>query len=150
MLRLVAGDARLRHVQIRADLAGELPPVLADRTQLQQVLLNLIVNGMDAMEDTPEPSRQLTVKTGLNDGGSIEVAVSDRGCGIAPDDVGRLFEPFFTTKKEGMGLGLSIAQSIITASRGRIWAESNSGGGTTFRFSLPAARADSGHLSSVE
>jgi two-component system sensor kinase FixL len=144
VLRLVAGDARLRHIQIRADLAGELPPVLADRTQLQQVLLNLIVNGMDAMGDVPEPARQLAVRTNSNDGSSIEVTVADRGSGIPADDRERLFEPFFTTKTEGLGLGLSIAQSIITAYRGRIWAESNSDGGTTFRFSLPAAQPDAG------
>jgi PAS domain S-box-containing protein len=142
VLRLVAGDARLRHVQIRSELANELPPVLGDRTQLQQVLLNLIVNGMDAMESTPERSRHLTVQTRLNDGGGIEVAVTDRGCGIAPDDLEHLFEPFFTTRKEGMGLGLSIAQSIITAYGGRIWAENNADGGTTFRFSVPGVRTE--------
>jgi len=143
VLRLVAADARQRHVQIQAELAGELPPVLADRTQLQQVLLNLIVNGMDAMEGTPEASRRLRVLTKRDDGGGIEVAVTDHGCGIPAGDLQRLFEPFFTTRKEGMGLGLSIAQSIITAYHGRIWAEDNPAGGTTFRFSIPAAGAES-------
>jgi two-component system sensor kinase FixL len=137
VLRLVAGDARIRHVEIRTELAGELPPVLGDRTQLQQVLLNLIVNGMDAMEGTPEPSRHLTVQTRPSDDGGIEVAVTDHGCGIASDDLERLFEPFFTTRKEGMGLGLSIAHSIIAAYRGRLWAENNVDGGATFRFRVP-------------
>ena len=86
VLRLVAGDARKRHVQIRTELARELPPVFGDRTQLQQVLLNLIVNGMDAMQSTPELSRHLSVQTKSNGDGGIEVAVEDGGRGIAPDD----------------------------------------------------------------
>ena len=137
---LVAGDARKRHVQLRTELAGELPQVLGDRTQLQQVLLNLIVNGMDAMDGTAEESRHLSVQTKRAGDDGIEVSVRDRGCGIATDDLPRLFEPFFTTRNEGMGLGLSIAQSIVTAHRGRIWAESNPDGGMSFHFTLPAAR----------
>jgi len=140
VLRLVAVDARKRHVQIRSELAEGLPRVFGDRTQLQQVLLNLIVNGMDAMEGNPDAARQLSVCTEANRDGGIHVAVQDRGCGILPNNSDSLFNPFFSTKKEGMGLGLSIAQSIISAHHGRIWAENNANGaGATFHFSLPAA-----------
>jgi len=113
-------------------------PVVGDRTQLQQVFLNLILNGMDAMEATPEDSRLLSVRT-MRGARGIEVAVADCGSGIAPADEERLFEPFFTTRKEGVGLGLSISQSIVATHRGRIWAESNPGGGTTFHVSIPLA-----------
>jgi signal transduction histidine kinase len=147
VLRLVAGDARKRHVQIRTELAQDLPLVFGDRTQLQQVLLNLIVNGMDAMQSTPEPARHLSVQTKSNGDGGIEVAVEDGGRGIVPDDSRRLFEPFFTTREEGMGIGLSIAQSIIAAHRGRIWAENNANGGATFHFTVPAAQDQAGRES---
>jgi PAS domain S-box-containing protein len=141
VFRFVAADARKRHVQIRTDLAPGLPLVIGDRTQLQQVLLNLIVNAMDAMQDTPERSRYLSVRTESNGNGGIDVAVEDSGSGIPPGDLRRLFEPFFTTGIEGMGLGLTIAQSIIAAHHGRIWAENNPDGGATFHFSIPAAQS---------
>jgi PAS domain S-box-containing protein len=147
VFRFVAADARKRHVQIRSDLAPGLPLVIGDRTQLQQVLLNLIVNGMDAMQDTSEGSRYLSVRTQSNGKDGIEVAVEDCGSGIPPGDLRRLFEPFFTTGIEGMGLGLAIAQSIIAAHNGRIWAENNSGGGATFHFSIPAAQGQTGRRS---
>jgi two-component system, LuxR family, sensor kinase FixL len=138
VLRLAAGDVSRRHVEIRRKFARGLSLVLGDRGHLQQVLLNLIFNGMDAMKDTPEGARQLTVQTRSNSQGSVELAVTDCGCGIAPDRMPRLFESFFTTKKDGMGLGLSIARSIIEAHQGRIWAENNSGGGATFHITLLA------------
>jgi two-component system, LuxR family, sensor kinase FixL len=147
VFRFVAGDARKRHVQIQTDLAPGLPLVSGDRTQLQQVLLNLIVNGMDAMQDMPEGSRSLSVRTALNGNGGIDVAVEDCGSGLPPGDLRRLFEPFFTTGIEGMGLGLTIAQSIIAAHHGRIWAENNPGGGATFHFSIPAAQSLTGRRS---
>ncbi len=147
VFRFVAADARKRHVQIRSDLAPGLPLVIGDRTQLQQVLLNLIVNGMDAMQDIPEGSRSLSVRTVSNGHGGIDVAVEDCGSGIPPADLRRLFEPFFTTGIEGMGLGLTIAQSIIAAHHGRIWAENNPRGGATFHFSIPAAESQTGRRS---
>lgn len=139
VLRLVTGDALRRRIQIRKEFAPGLPLVFGDRVHLQQVLLNLIVNGMDAMANTPEPARRLTVQTKAN-GAGAEVAVADCGHGIAPDKMPRIFESFFTTKKDGMGLGLSIARSIIEAHRGRIWAESNFCGGATFHFTVRAAQ----------
>jgi two-component system sensor kinase FixL len=103
---------------------------------LQQVLLNLVLNGMEAMSGAPG-ERRLTVRTGVNENGSAEIAVSDAGPGIPPERLPRLFEPFFSTKKEGMGLGLSIARSLVQAHGGQLWAENNPGGGATFRFTLP-------------
>jgi PAS domain S-box-containing protein len=137
VLRLVAGDAQLRHVQIRRDLTPGLSPVFGDQVHLQQVLLNLIVNGMDAMDDVPETMRLLDVRTGQNADRYVEISVADRGHGIAPEQISQIFELFFTTKRNGMGLGLSIARSIIEAHRGRLWVESNSDGGVTFRFTVP-------------
>jgi two-component system sensor kinase FixL len=144
VFRFVAADARKRQVQIRTDLAPGLPLVFGDRTQLQQVLLNLMVNAMDAMQGTAETSRYLSVRTRSNSDGGIDVAVEDRGCGIAPVHLRRLFEPFFTTGIEGMGLGLTIAKSIVATHHGRIWAENNPSGGATFHFSVPAAQDQTG------
>ncbi len=139
VLRLAAGDALSRRVHIRHELAGELPPVTADRAYLEQVLLNLIVNGMDAMKETSELARQLTVQTRHNGADSVEVVVMDCGHGIPADKLPQLFDSFFTTKPDGMGLGLSLARSVIQAHQGRIWAENREGGGAAFHFTIRAA-----------
>jgi PAS domain S-box-containing protein len=141
VLRLVSGDALRRHVQLRHDLARNLPRVLADVPAIGQVLLNLIVNGMDAMSDTPEDRRQITVTTAPAFGGNVIIAVADRGHGISSEAMSRLFESFFTTKPEGLGLGLSMAQSIVQAHRGRIWAENSAEGGAVFYVTLRAMAA---------
>jgi PAS domain S-box-containing protein len=137
-LKLLASAARKRHVQVREELQPGLPLVLGDQFQLQQVLVNLIVNGMDAMNQTPEPNRRLTIKA-AEDGATVRVTVIDRGQGIPPTHASRIFESFFTTKNEGMGLGLSIARSIIEDHGGRIWAENNPEDGAIFHFTIPAA-----------
>ena len=142
VLNLLDGDAVRRSVQVRPTLARNLPSVYADRTQLEQVLLNLVVNGMDAMDDVPETARHLTVRTALTSNGSVEVTVSDCGTGIASEKLPLLFESFFTTRKEGIGLGLSIAKSIVDAHHGRIWAENNRGSGATFHFTMPTVNED--------
>jgi two-component system, LuxR family, sensor kinase FixL len=139
VLRLVAGDALRRRVQIHRQLAAEIPQVRGDRIHLQQVLLNLILNGMDAMSATPESNRRLTIQTQLDGAGQARVAVSDLGHGIPSDALDRVFESFYTTKREGMGLGLSIARSIIEVHEGRIWTENNAGGGATFCFTVKPA-----------
>ncbi|HWA50197.1 MAG TPA: MASE1 domain-containing protein [Dongiaceae bacterium] len=137
-LLYVGSDARHRQVLVRNELARNLPPVFADRTQLLQVLINLLVNAMDAMEGMPEAERHLTARTGVDATGKVEVAISDSGHGLPPEDMRRIFEPFFTTKPQGMGLGLYIARSIVGRHRGDIRAEGNPTGGSTFRITLPA------------
>jgi len=138
VLRFAAADALARHVLITSTLARDLPPVSGDAVQLQQVLLNLVINAMDAMRDTPASTRQVAIETKLNGAGDVEVTVADRGHGVAPADVPRLFDAFFTTKPDGtgIGMGLAIARSIITAHGGSIWADNNTEGGATFHVTL--------------
>ena len=138
MLRLVGADARRRGIALNAELAPALPAVDADRVCLQQVMLNLIVNGMDAMDQVQGAARQLSIRTGHRKD-AVEISVSDTGVGIPPERMPKLFDAFFTTKNEGIGLGLAIARSIVEAHRGRIWAEDNGGRGATFRLTVPAA-----------
>ena len=113
-------------------------PILGDRIQLQQVVLNLVVNGIDAMRDTPSENRIISIRTSRVEN-FAELSVSDRGHGIPEDKLKKVFEPFFTSKAEGMGMGLSIARTIVEAHNGRIWAENQIGGGAVFRVSLPLA-----------
>lgn len=138
VLWLAGGEALRRDVQIRMDLDHSLAPVLGDHTQLQQVLLNLVVNAMQAMEGGEGMPRELAVRTFLSAHGAVEVTVADRGHGIAPEHMARLFESFFTTREEGMGLGLAIARSIVDAHKGQIWAESTDLG-AAFHVVLPFA-----------
>jgi two-component system, LuxR family, sensor kinase FixL len=131
-LALVGVKDRGIRVQFQFDPAVDL--VLADRVQIQQVLLNLIRNAMDAMESSQ--SRDLTVAIAPVDGGYVRISVADSGCGIAPEVAEQLFQPFITTKRHGMGVGLSISRTIVEAHGGRIWVEPNSPGGTIFHFTL--------------
>jgi C4-dicarboxylate-specific signal transduction histidine kinase len=133
---LVQPDARSRQVALHIDVPRTLPRARVDRVQLQQVLLNLIINGMDAMAEVPPEERRLVVRARQADARTIEVAVEDAGRGVPPEKLERLFEPFFTTKPFGMGLGLPISFTIIEAHGGRIWADSRPTGATFF-FTLP-------------
>jgi PAS domain S-box-containing protein len=135
-LRLIGSDARRRRVTLVAELAPGTQSVAGDRVWLQQVLLNLAFNAMDAMDDGPAVARRLAVTT-RELGDKIEVAVTDTGHGIPADRLPKLFDAFFTTKKEGIGLGLAIARSIVEAHDGRISAEDQDGRGATFRVTLP-------------
>jgi signal transduction histidine kinase len=138
VVRMATGDASRRRVQIDEEYCEQLPIVQGDIIHLQQVMLNLILNGMDAMKDSPIFERRLLVTTHCNGNGTVEVSVRDSGHGIPPENLPRVFDSFFTTKPNGIGIGLSMARSIIQLHAGRLWAENNKEGkGTTFRFTLP-------------
>jgi PAS domain S-box-containing protein len=138
VVRLVSADARQRGIELVCQFGRDLPSVRGDRVHLQQVLLNLIMNGLDAMAATPAPRRRIVMRT-ERDGDLASVSVVDAGHGIAPDKLKAAFESFFTTKEHGMGLGLSIARSIVELHGGRIWANNNAEGGATLTFTLPTA-----------
>jgi signal transduction histidine kinase len=138
VLRLVQEDAVSRRIKITTELSPQLPAVHGNRVQLQQVVLNFITNAMDAMAKQPAKRRRLTVGTSLTTDGGVEVSVSDLGPGIEPRNLARLFQPFFTTKKSGLGIGLSVAERIVKAHSGRIWAENRPNGGAIFHLALPA------------
>jgi C4-dicarboxylate-specific signal transduction histidine kinase len=138
-LRLMRSDLLNRQMAVSTDLADVLPAVSGDRNQLQQVLLNLVVNGCDAMHGQ-DTDRRLLVRTQATVQGNVEVAVVDQGSGIASGDLERIFEPFVTTKAQGLGLGLAICRSIVEAHGGRLWASNNADCGATLHCELPANR----------
>ena len=127
-------------VVLQLELAAELPLVLADLVQLQQVLLNLVANAIDAMNTVWDRPRVVRIETKSNGNGTVLVTVRDSGAGLPPEKMARLFETFFTTKPEGLGMGLSISRSIVEGHGGRLWAERNEGPGATFCFTLPSER----------
>jgi two-component system sensor histidine kinase DctS len=133
-------DAKSRGVQLRTMPAPGDPQVRADRILIEQVLLNLARNGIEAMGQTPARQRQLAITVTCEDGQAV-VSVADHGHGIPDEVAANLFQPFFTTKDEGMGMGLNICRSIIEFHQGRLWFEPNDGGGAVFRFSLPVRSA---------
>ena len=140
VVALVQHELVSRRISLRLELASAMPLVLADRIQLQQVILNLVINGIEAMQSLTDRSRELVIRTRHNDPDQIQLAVRDSGVGLAADDASRLFEAFFTTKAGGMGMGLSICRSIIDAHGGRLSASNNAGPGATFQFTLPQHR----------
>jgi C4-dicarboxylate-specific signal transduction histidine kinase len=131
---LAEGEARRTQATIRTEFAGRLPRVPGDRVQLQQVILNLVLNGLEAMHGVAGRSRDLVISTHEETGDRIRVAVQDSGCGIDPRNAPRVFEPFYSSKASGLGIGLSISRSIIEQHGGRLWAAPNDGPGTTFHF----------------
>jgi PAS domain S-box-containing protein len=137
VLALVGNDVLRSKVELKAALEADLPPVLGDRIQLQQVMLNLILNGKEAMSGLQSHPRELLVSSGKSGSDEVVVAVRDSGNGFDPKNVDLIFDPFFTTKPEGMGLGLSISRTIIEAHGGRLWGTPNDGQGVTMRFTLP-------------
>lgn len=138
---LVNHEANMRGVTLLTEFAAELPIVSGDRVQLQQVLLNLLMNGMDAMTTTERQQRRLTISTG-NDGGQALVSVCDCGVGVEQGQSEQVFKAFHSTKSGGMGMGLAISRSIIEAHGGRLWLEPNDGPGVTFKFTLPSSVAE--------
>jgi PAS domain S-box-containing protein len=138
VLRLTRSDLIEHDITVSLKLEDPLPQVLADRVQVQQVLLNLIVNARDAMEGTPHEDRVLTL-TSAKEGDHVHLTVQDRGCGL-PADVDQIFKPFHTSKANGLGMGLAICRKLVTAHEGRLWAEPNADGGATFHVLFPALK----------
>ena len=137
VVALVSSELLRSNIELQVELAANLPAVLGDRIQLQQVILNLILNAKDAMSDVSNP-RELQITSGKNEAGEVVVAVRDTGRGFDPDHIDQIFDPFFTTKMEGMGLGLSISRTIIEAHGGTLWATQNQDKGATVQFTVPA------------
>ena len=126
-------------VTVNTNLMDGLVPIQGDRVQLQQVVLNLVLNAVEAMGSVEGGDRELLVSTKQTDGNGVIVAVRDSGPGVDPGHLDRVFEPFYTTKSSGVGMGLSICRSIIEAHGGRLWAEANEPRGAVFQFTLPGA-----------
>jgi signal transduction histidine kinase len=144
VFEFVAPQAAAYHVALSTSLAPQPLVVSGDWVQLQQVILNLVMNGMEAIRNAASGERKITGRTTLVDGASAEVAIEDSGPGIPPDKAQQIFEPFFTTKDTGMGMGLSIARTIVASHRGRIWAANRREGGAVLRFTLPLAKTERG------
>jgi signal transduction histidine kinase len=126
-----------RGVILRYELADDLPPLVGDRIQLQQVILNLLRNAADAMSTIDDRPRELLIRTERDEGNQVRLSVKDSGVGLTPQAAEKIFEAFYTTKTDGMGIGLSISRSIIEAHQGRLWATPNDGPGSTFWFAIP-------------
>ena len=139
VIALSLSDLQRNRVVLRSELAKDIPPVIGDRIQLQQVTLNLLRNASDAMVSIEDRPRELLIRTRREREGRVCLSVQDAGIGINPQDLERLFEAFYTTKSAGMGIGLSVSRSIIERHHGRLWAEPNDGPGVTFSFSIPCA-----------
>jgi signal transduction histidine kinase len=134
MLVMLRNQANHHSVAMRTDLAEGLPTVMADRVQLQQVLMNLMLNGIEAMKDT---GGDLSIRSQLSEDGELLISVTDNGIGLPAGRADEIFNAFFTTKSQGTGLGLAITRSILESHGGRVWATANIGGGTVFYFTLP-------------
>jgi signal transduction histidine kinase len=143
VIALTRAEAANNSVSVRTQFAEGLPRVQGDRVQLQQVMLNLIVNAIQAMSGVEEDTRELQISIdAVPSEGGVRVEVRDTGPGLKPESLSRLFEPFYTTKPEGMGMGLSICGSIIEAHGGRLWATPREPQGALFQFTIPATGAD--------
>jgi two-component system, LuxR family, sensor kinase FixL len=138
VLVLVGNELVKERVAVKAELAADAPAVLGDRVQLQQVMLNLISNAMEAMKSVKDHPRELRIES-ATESGAVQVCVQDTGVGLDHVELDRIFHPFFTTKRGGIGIGLSISRSIIEAHGGRLWAASGAVHGAVFQFSLPRA-----------
>ena len=140
VVALSLSELQRSRVVLRTELADDLAPVTGVRVQLQQVILNLLLNALEAMRGVDDRPRQVVIKTEPDGRDRLRLAVQDAGVGLEPQRLDRLFEAFYTTKSDGMGIGLSVSRSIIESHHGRLWAEPNAGPGATFSFSLPFAK----------
>jgi PAS domain S-box-containing protein len=141
-LALIEPEIRRSRVQIELDVADDLPRVLADESQIEQVIANLIRNALEAMADTPPEERRLSIRAAPNSSRQIEIAVSDHGHGLSAEIAQRLFEPFFSTRPLGLGMGLAISRSIVQGHGGRLWLDTGTARGACFRFTLPLRNGD--------
>ena len=137
VITLTRSEAVKDGISVRTQLAEGLPLIQGDRVQLQQVILNLILNAVQAMSGVSEKSREFLVSTGQEASGAVLVTVQDSGPGLDPESVARAFDAFYTTKPQGMGIGLAICRSIVEAHGGKLWAIANKDRGATFQFTLP-------------
>jgi PAS domain S-box-containing protein len=140
VVALSLGDLQRNGVILKLELGDDLPAVVGDRVQLQQVILNLVRNASDAMSGVDERPRRLLIRSERDDGARVRLTVQDTGVGFDPHVVDKLYDAFYTTKEDGMGMGLSVSRSIIASHHGRLWATLNDGPGASFAFSIPAAR----------
>jgi len=141
VLALCNSDLERGRIQIRLEFEKDLPPVSADRVQLQQVMLNLIGNASDAMKEIQDRPRELLITTQREAPDSVRVTVQDTGVGFEPQEAERMFAAFYTTKAGGMGIGLSVSRSIIQSHHGELWATSTAGQGAAFAFRIPCERS---------
>jgi len=139
MIALLRGEASRHSISIHSDLSPDLPPIMADRVQLQQVLMNLMLNSIEAMKSMNTPGK-LTIKSQQDDSGQLLISVMDTGVGVPPEKIEQIFNAFFTSKPQGTGMGLAISRSIIESHGGRLWATPNAGPGATLHFILPTGR----------
>jgi C4-dicarboxylate-specific signal transduction histidine kinase len=139
-LGFIQADLERNKVRVQTELKTNLPKVHADRVQVQQVLLNLLANAIDALKCIPEAARHLCIRATQDEQASVQVTVQDSGPGIDPAQMVHLFDAFFTTKPHGLGMGLAISRSIIEAHGGRLWSALNDGPGVSFHFTLPVDR----------
>jgi C4-dicarboxylate-specific signal transduction histidine kinase len=137
VVALAGDELRKNRVAVRTEFAPDLLPVLGDRVQLQQVVLNLVMNGIEAMSSVEERPRELTIRTQNDDADLVRVTVQDSGMGLDPQSMERIFDAFYTTKRGGMGMGLSISRSIIQNHGGKLWAVANDGPGMSVQFTIP-------------
>jgi C4-dicarboxylate-specific signal transduction histidine kinase len=140
MVGLLHSEAARYSIWVRAELAGDLPRLMGDRVQLQQVLMNLVINGIDAMKDV-DGTRELTIQSQRGENGEVLISVSDIGVGLPPQKAEQIFDAFFTTKSHGTGMGLRISRSIAESHGGRLWAADNFPRGATFYLTLPTKSA---------
>ena len=139
VLELAQSEVRKQNVSVKTELTDRLPQVIGNRIQLQQVILNLMINALEAMTTTTEHKRTLCVKSAIQAPDTVLITVEDSGIGIDPENIERMFDALFTTKSNGMGMGLSICRSIIEAHNGRLWASADIHHGSVFHFALPIA-----------
>jgi PAS domain S-box-containing protein len=149
VLLLVGDETKKNGIVVRTRFAEDLSPVFGDRVQLQQVLLNLVMNAIEAMSSVEDRSRHLVITTSNTEPGLVQITVEDSGTGLDPNTMSRIFDPFYTTKSGGMGMGLSISRSILQSHSGRLWASPNHGAGTSFHLTLPKYRQEGSYAGSA-